>query len=85
MKDAHDNVTAELVPVKRGRGRPKTGTAMTGAERLAKYRQSHGLVKLTVDLPAELVEGLNEYLRFKDTTKNEVFAKLIKSQLLRKR
>lgn len=85
MKDANDNKTAELVPVKRKRGRPSTGQAMTAAERQAAYRARHELVAVTVQLPADLVEGLNEYLRFKDTTKNEVFAKLLRSQLLRKR
>ena len=86
MKDANDSKTAELVdPPKRGRGRPPSGKAMTAAERKAAQRARSGLVPVTVELPADLVEGLNDYLRFKDTTKNEVFAKLIRSQLLRKR
>ncbi|WP_148709480.1 hypothetical protein [Cupriavidus taiwanensis] len=86
MKDANDNKTAELVdPPKRGRGRPRKEGAMTGAERQAAYRARHELVPVTVELPADLVEGLNEYLKFKDTTRNAVFAKLLRSQLLRKR
>lgn len=86
MKDAHDKKTGELVePAKRGRGRPASGQAMTAAERKAAQRARSGLVTVTVDLPADLVAGLEEYLRFKDTTKNEVFARLIRTQLLRKR
>lgn len=85
MKDTNDKVTGELVPVKRKRGRPSTGTAMTPAERQAAYRARNALVPVTVDLPRELVDGLNDYLKFKDTSKNDVFAKLIRSQLLRKR
>jgi hypothetical protein len=57
----------------------------TSAERVAAYRARHALVPFTVDLPAEVVDGLNEYLRFKDMTKSAVIAKLIRSQLLRKR
>lgn len=55
------------------------------AERVKAFREKRGLVTLTVDLPAEVVEGLNEYLKFKDLTKNKVIEKLITSQLLRKR
>lgn len=36
MKDANDNVTADLIPSPKGRGRPKTGKAMTPAERKMK-------------------------------------------------
>jgi hypothetical protein len=86
MKDTHDQVTRELVePPKRGRGRPASGQAMTAAERKAAQRARSGLVAVTVDLPPDLAAGLEEYLRFKDTTKNEVFARLIRTQLLRKR
>lgn len=86
MKDASDIKTGELVDLpKRGRGRPSTGKAMTAAERQAAYRARNSLVPVTVELPAELVAGLDEYLRFKDLSRNEVFAKLIRTQLLRKR
>jgi hypothetical protein len=85
MRDAHDRVSKEMFPVPRKRGRPSTGQAMTAAERQAAYRARHNLVPVTVQLPADLVEGLDQYLKFKDTTKNEVFAKLLRSQLLRQR
>lgn len=39
MKDPADNVTAALLPSPKGRGRPKTGKAMTPAERKAAQRK----------------------------------------------
>ena len=55
------------------------------AERVAAYRARRQLVPVTLDLPADVVAGLDEYLRFKDMTKSAVIAKLIRTQLLRKR
>lgn len=57
MKDVNDNQTADLLPVRRPRGRPKTGKAMTPAERQAKYRSKLADISVTVtfnrlDVPA---------------------------------
>ncbi len=57
MKDVNDNQTADLLPLKRPRGRPRTGKAMTQAERQAKYRAKMADITVTVtfnreDLPA---------------------------------
>ena len=57
MKDVNDNQTADLLPLKRPRGRHRTGTALTGAERQAKYRAQQAEKTVTVtfnreDLPA---------------------------------
>ena len=57
MKDAHDNQTADLLPLKRPRGRPRSGSALTNAERQAKHRAklSENTVTVTFnreDLPA---------------------------------
>jgi hypothetical protein len=57
MKDVNDNQTADLLPLKRPRGRPATGKAMTQAERQAKYRAKMADITVTVtfnrdDLPA---------------------------------
>ena len=57
MKDVNDNQTADLLPIKRPRGRPRTGTAMTGAERQAKHRAKLAENTVTVtfnrdDVPA---------------------------------
>lgn len=86
MRDAADNRTRELdVGGARRRGRPVTGKAMTSAERQAAFRVRHGLVPMTVLLPADLVGAVNDYMRFKDLTKTQVFERLIRTQLLRKR
>lgn len=55
------------------------------AERMAAYRARHDLVAVTVQLPADLVKQLDEWMKFKGITKNQVFENLIRSQLLRKR
>ena len=57
MKDAHDSQTAHVLPIPRPRGRPRTGKALSGAERQAAYRarQAENLVTVTFnrsDLPA---------------------------------
>lgn len=43
MKDSHDTQTVDLLPVPRPRGRPRTGTALTNAERQAKHRAKRAL------------------------------------------
>lgn len=57
MKDVNDNQTADLLPIKRPRGRPRTGKALSGAERQAKYRAAQAEKNVTVtfnrdDVPA---------------------------------
>ena len=57
MKDLHDHQTADLLPIKRPRGRPRTGKAMSQAERQAKYRAKLADITVTVtfnrdDVPA---------------------------------
>ena len=57
MKDAHDSQTADLLPTPRPRGRPRTGKALPGAARQAKYRAKMAEKTVTVtfnreDLPA---------------------------------
>ena len=57
MKDVNDNQTADLLPLKRPRGRPSTGKALPGAARQAKYRAKMAEKTVTVtfnreDLPA---------------------------------
>jgi hypothetical protein len=55
------------------------------AARVAAYRARHELVTLSVDVPRDVVEGLEEYMRFKNVTKASVIVKLIRGQFLRKR
>jgi hypothetical protein len=64
---------------------PRPRIHADAAARVRAHREKHDLVAVTIDLPRDLVSGLEEYLKFKNTTKNAVFAKLLQSQLLRKR
>ncbi|GGY21302.1 hypothetical protein [Pseudoduganella dura] len=90
MKQVEDSKTIDLVDapgVKRQRGRPVTGTAMTAAERQAARRQrlrEAGHVELTVSIPADLAARLDEFLKFKDETKDHAVTRALQA-FLRKR
>ena len=58
MKDAHDKQTPDLLPIKRPRGRPRTGSALSGAERQAKYRASQANKNVTVTFNREDIPAL---------------------------
>lgn len=91
MKSIDDTKTLELLeiePVKRGRGRPSTGQAMTNAERQAARRArlaAAGERDFTVRLPADVVAALDKFMQFKDLTQSEVIARILRDRLLRKR
>ena len=55
------------------------------AARVAAYRERNELVQLCVDIPRDVMEHLEDYMKFKNLTKREVLVKLINTQLLRKR
>lgn len=48
MKDKHDTQTQDLIPSKRGRGRPATGKALSAAEKQARYRARKAQDTVTV-------------------------------------
>ena len=50
MKDTADQGTGDMFGVKRGRGRPKTGGAKSGAERQAAYRAKQQGINVTVTI-----------------------------------
>lgn len=64
---------------------PRKKLHESDAARVAAYRARRQLVSFSVDLPIDCVEGLANYMRFKNLTRSEVIAKLIRSQLLRSR
>jgi hypothetical protein len=82
MRQVEDDKTMDLELVRKP-GREKV--YQTAYEKAKAYRERHGLVNFSVDLPKDLVEQLSEYMRFKDKTRTEVMTKLISGQLLRKR
>lgn len=58
MKDVNDNQTADLLPMKRPRGRPRTGSALSGAERQAKHRAKMAENTVTVTFNREDIPAL---------------------------
>lgn len=89
MKQVEDTKTADMIGgIPKKRGRP--AKYANAAERQAAYRERHDLVQLNVELPSDLIEALRAYVDRQAAdgaglTQNQVIAKLLKSQLLRKR
>ena len=63
MKDTTDQGTGDMFGIKRGRGRPKTGSAKSGAERQAAYRAKQQDNNVTVTINRELMEGLDAQIQ----------------------
>ena len=63
MKDTKDQGTGDMFGIKRGRGRPKTGSAKTGAERQAKYRAKVAQNNVTVTVNRGLLERLDAQMQ----------------------
>ena len=63
MKDTTDQGTGDMFGEKRGRGRPKTGTAKTGAERQAAFRAKQQESNVTVTINRGLLEGLDAQMQ----------------------
>lgn len=66
-KDANDQVTGDMIGIKRSRGRPRTLDAETkakkNAERQRKHREKMKDLGITVMLKKELMEGLEAQLQ----------------------
>ena len=63
MKDAADQGTGDMFGITRRRGRPKTGTAKSGAERQAAYRTKQQENNVTVTINRGLLEGLDAQMQ----------------------
>ena len=63
MKDTTDQGTGDMFGIKRGRGRPKTGSAKSGAERQAAYRAKQQDNNVTVTISRALMEGLDAQMQ----------------------
>lgn len=88
MKQAEDFKTMELLPVVRRRGRPATGEAKSGAVRAAERRERlrlAGIVPVTVNLPIEVLEALQAFVKFKDLKIDDVIEKAVRQAVMRKR
>lgn len=88
MKAKSDMSTLELPGMKRPPGRPPKPGALTGAQRQAAHRarlRAKGVGQLSVDVPVDVLEALSKFVEFKDMTKSEVVARVMRDRLLRKR
>lgn len=66
----------------RRRGRPSTGQAKSGAERMAARRErlrQEGRVEITAFVSVEVAQRLDEYLKFKDQTKDETVDRALRA------
>ncbi len=63
MRDDKDQNTGDMFGTKRGRGRPKTGSAKSGAERQAAYRAKQQENNVTVTINRELIEVLDAQMQ----------------------
>ncbi|MDX7707180.1 hypothetical protein SJS39_02000 [Aeromonas caviae] len=62
MKDQSDTQTIDMLPAKRGPGRPKTGTALTPAQKQAAYRARQHQKNITFTLSRDDVTTLSSLL-----------------------
>lgn len=62
MKDQRDTQTIDMIPAKRSRGRPVTGTALTPAEKQRRYRERQHQKNITVTLNRDDVATLSSLL-----------------------
>lgn len=89
MKDLKDTLTVDPAdPVRRQRGRPPTGEALTPAQRQAARRarlKASGKETLAVEIDSDVLARLREFVEFKDLTLGEVVSKILRDRLLRKR
>lgn len=88
MRQKTDLNTLELPGVKRPPGRPPKADSMTAAQRQAARRarlRAAGVAQLSVDVPIDVLEALSKFVEFKDLTKGEVVARVMRDRLLRKR
>lgn len=88
MRAADDNLTLELPGIKpptvtKTRGRQRVYADQAARQRA--YVERNGLVQVSFQLPKELHAEFEAWLQFKDQKKSAVIAKLIRTQLLRKR
>jgi len=88
-----DDVTSELPGVPKRPGRPRTGKAMSGAERMAAHRAklaAAGLETVTVTLDREVADALRAYVSRKSAnsesvTLGQAAERILRDRLLRPR
>ncbi len=87
MRADNDTVTADLLgdtcdlagPI------PQKPAPLTAAERAARFRDKNGVRGLTLNIDKEILVAFEAYCIARSKKKGDVIAKLIETQLLRKR
>lgn len=87
MRAPDDKKTADLLPDcdLAGPIPPKPTAKELNAARVQRFRDKHGVKAVTVQLPVELADRFDAWAKANGKNKSAVIAKLIASQLLRKR
>lgn len=86
MRQPDDKKTLDVCEMDLAGPVPVAPTAKELAKaRAARFKEKHGVAPLTVNIPASLLNAFNEHCAAKGKSKSAVIAKLIESQLLRKR
>ncbi len=89
MIETADTKTLNLLPNCDLAGEvPPTKTALEKArERARKYRDTHGLRAITVNVPVDVAEAFDAYLAAKNgkVSRNQFVEKLLRNQIMRKR
>lgn len=83
-----DDLTAELPGVPARRGRPKTGQAMTDAQRSKAKRDrlaAEGKKQISCTLSLEVIEAVKRHIEFKDLDLGDAIEKALRDRFLRKR
>ncbi|MDP2100643.1 MAG: hypothetical protein Q8S52_02565 [Methylobacter sp.] len=84
MKGLADNITTDLFPVKKSRGRPVTGVAKTSAERQREYRARKSqqwrqdLHAVNLTLPVDANCALKRLAKHHGVSFSDIVAKLVK-------
>jgi hypothetical protein len=90
MRQVEDTKTGDLLDgFRRARGRPLgQKQAMTAAQRQEARRQrlrDEGRGVLTVEVSLDVIEALDEFVKFKPETKGSVVDRVLRDRLMRKR
>lgn len=75
-----DSSTGDLLP-----NHDLVGERPPKKSRQAAWRDKRGLKAMTVNLPADVLEGFNAYLAKTGKNRNDAIAHLLRTQVLRKR
>ena len=89
MNQADYKIDDPVQPVKKGRGRPPiSGVPMTKAERQKASRgrlAASGEHSITVVLPDDVIAALSKFVQFKDESKSDAIARIVRDRLMRPR